>query len=105
MALIRKASAGSDSFGHVWSKDGAIVEINDGDEIAALMAIPDGGFSEVTPSGKAEAAAPASPEPEDDSDDGAGEISEVDPKDEDLEASRPAAKKTAARKTTASKPE
>ncbi|MFK0045532.1 hypothetical protein ACIQU4_15665 [Streptomyces sp. NPDC090741] len=109
MALIRKAAAGSDSHGHVWDCDGAVVEIDDPDQIAALMAIPDAGFSEVTPSGKAEPA-PAAPDPaEDDSDDGADlaadEIAEVDPKDEDVEAPKAAAKKTAARKTTASKPE
>ncbi|GAA3267720.1 hypothetical protein [Streptomyces lavendulae] len=106
MALIRKAEAGSDSHGHVWPEDGAVVEINDPDQIAALMAITDAGFSEVTPSGKAEAAPAASEE-----DDNAGalinadEIAEVDPRDEDVEAPKPAAKKTAARKTTASKPE
>lgn len=49
MALIRKNHAGSDSFGHHWGKDGAVVEIDDPDQIAALLAIPDGGFAEVTP--------------------------------------------------------
>ncbi|MFI5831084.1 hypothetical protein ACIA6C_28185 [Streptomyces sp. NPDC051578] len=97
MALIRKASAGSDSFGHTWAKDGAVVEIADGEQIAALMVIPDGGFSEVTPDGKPEDA-PAG-------EDAQAELSEVDPADEDIEADRPAARKTAARKTAASKPE
>ena len=87
MALIRKAAAGSDSFGHVWPEDGAVVEIDDAEQIAALMAIADAGFSEVTPSGEH------------------AEFSEIDPKVEDSEAPKPAAKKTAARKTTASKPE
>ncbi|MEU8839927.1 hypothetical protein AB0D97_12470 [Streptomyces roseus] len=96
MALIRKASAGGDSFGHVWPKDGAVVEISDGEEIAALMAIPDGGFSEVTPENE-----PAGPS----GDDGRAELSEVDPADEGIDADRPVAKKTAARKTAASKPE
>lgn len=104
MALIRKAAAGSDSHGHVWPEDGSVVEINDAEQIAALMVIDDAGFSEVTPSGEAEAA----PTEADDGDDGgahidADEIAEVDPRDEALEA--PAAKKTAARKTAASKPE
>lgn len=107
MALIRKAEAGSDSHGHVWPEDGSVVEINDPEQIAALMAITDAGFSEVTPSGKAEAE-PADTE-EDDGDAGAlidaDEIAEVDPKDEGVEAPKSAVKKTAARKTTASKPE
>ncbi|MER6778495.1 MULTISPECIES: hypothetical protein [unclassified Streptomyces] len=106
MALIRKAQAGSDSHGHVWPEDGSVVEIDDPDQIAGLMAIPDAGFSEVTPTGNAEAA-PATPDPEEDggTDLAADEIAEVDPKDEDVEAPKPVAKKTAARKTTASKPE
>lgn len=107
MALIRKAQAGSDSHGHVWPEDGSVVEIDDPEQIASLMAIPDAGFSEVTPRGKAEAAPAASEE--DDGDAGAlidaDEIAEVDPQDEDVEAPKPAAKKTAARKTTAAKPE
>lgn len=107
MALIRKAAAGSDSHGHVWPEDGSVVEIDDADQIAALMAIVDAGFSEVAPTGKA-TSVPADPEPEaDDSDTNiaADEITEVDPQDEDVEAPKSAAKKTAARKTTASKPE
>ena len=100
MALIRKAAAGSDSFGNVWPEDGAVVEIDDPEQIAALMAIADAGFSEVSPSGKKT----AKPEPEGQGDEQA-EFSEVDPKNEDSEAPKPAAKKTAARKTTASKPE
>ncbi|MFG2412275.1 hypothetical protein [Streptomyces goshikiensis] len=101
MALIRKSAAGSDSFGHTWPKDGAVIEINDGDEIAALMSIPDGGFSEVTPDGGArEEPVDAAPSEGDQV-----ELSEVDPADEDIEAGRPAAKKPAARKTSASKPE
>lgn len=102
MALIRKAAAGSDSFGHVWPEDGAVVEIDDPEQIASLMAITDAGFSEVAPSGKK--AAKPEPEPEDDGSEQA-EFSEIDPKGEDSEAPKTAAKKTAARKTTASKPE
>ncbi|MFF4644985.1 hypothetical protein [Streptomyces sp. NPDC001389] len=102
MALIRKNAAGSDSYGHTWPEDGAVVEIEDGDQIAALMAIPDGGFTEVIRGGEA-------PEPEGDGDGQpptAEDISEVDPGAENLEApATTAAKKTAARKTVASKPE
>lgn len=91
MALIRKTAAGSDSYGHVWPEDGATVEIDDAEQIASLMAIPDGGFSEVTPGG--------------DGPDVKKEISEIDP---DAPATEPdaktPAKKTTARKTTASKP-
>ena len=102
MALIRKTAAGSDSYGHVWPEDGATVEIDDPEQIASLMAIPDGGFSEVTPGGDAD------DEPQDSESDGPDakkEISEIDP---DAPAAEPEAKtpakKTAARKTAASKP-
>ncbi|MEV6580273.1 hypothetical protein AB0M92_19145 [Streptomyces sp. NPDC051582] len=99
MALIRKAAAGADSFGHVWPEDGAVVEIDNAEEIAALMAIPDAGFSEVVrPTKKAKADEPKDSDPSD-----GEELSEVDPKAEDVET--PPAKKTAARKTAASKPE
>ena len=111
MALIRKERAGNDSHGNSWPEDGAVVEITDADQIASLMAIVDGGFSEVTPPAKKEAAKP-DPEPEPDGDgeddgedDEQAEFSEVDPKSEGVEAPKPAAKKTAARKTAASKPQ
>lgn len=104
MALIRKAAAGSDSFGHIWPEDDSVVEINDPEQIAALMAIVDAGFSEVPPTGKKAAEPEAEPEPEGDGGEQAG-FSDVDPKTEDAEAPKPAAKKTASRKTTASKPE
>lgn len=94
MALICKTAAGSDSFGHSWPEDGAVVEIDDPEQIAALMAIPDAGFSEVAPAGK------KTTEPESEQ----AEFSEVDPKADDAEQPKPAAKKTAARKPT-SKPE
>jgi hypothetical protein len=68
------------------------------------MAITDAGFSEVSPSGKKTAKPEPEPEPDDSSSEHA-EFSEIDPKNEDAEAPKPAAKKTAARKTTASKPE
>ena len=96
MALIRKEQAGSDSFGHTWDADGAVVDIDDGEQIASLMAIPDGGFSEVTPA--------AEGGDEDDSGGDLGknpEFAEVDPKPDD--ASPTPAKKTAARKTAAAK--
>lgn len=88
MPLIRKAAAGSDSFGHTWPTDGATVQIDDADQVAALLAIDDAGFSEVTPSGEPdpdlEAAQAHSEEP-----DSAEELSEVDPKAENAEAPKP----------------
>lgn len=45
MVHIRKARAGNDSFGNEWSEDGAVVDVPV-EQAAALMAIPDGGFSE-----------------------------------------------------------
>lgn len=105
MPRIRKERAGNDSFGNSWPKDGAVVEVVDGEQVAALMAIPDGGFSEVTPSGK-EAPAKADPEPEDEPVEGSNpEFSEVTPESEQVEAPKAPAKKAAAKKTTASKPE
>ena len=86
-------------------EDGAVVEIDDPEQIAALMAIPDAGFSEVTPN--SDDADASTPDPDDDPD-AKKEISEIDPNAteptaDELEA-KPAAKKAAARKTTASKP-
>ena len=99
MALIRKAAAGSDSFGHVWPKDGATVEIDDPEQIAALMAITDPGFSEVTPDAEEDPENPGPEEPQEKK-----ELSEVDPEaPADEPEAKPAAKKTAARKTTAAK--
>jgi hypothetical protein len=45
MVHIRKARAGNDSFGNEWPEDDAVVEVP-AEQAAALMAIPDGGFSE-----------------------------------------------------------
>lgn len=45
MVHIRKARAGSDSFGNEWPEDGAAVDVPV-EQAAVLMAIPDGGFSE-----------------------------------------------------------
>lgn len=103
MPLIRKQQAGSDSYGHTWDADGAVVEIDDGEQIASLMAIPDGGFSEVTPTAEETPEDPDAGDPE-----GKKEFSEVDPAAPPAEPEskpEPAAKKTTARKTTASKPE
>jgi hypothetical protein len=99
MALIRKTAAGSDSFGHVWPEDGAVVEIDDPEKIASLMAIPDAGFSEVTPAGDDDS------DPVDDDPEAKKEISEIDPNAPaaEPEAKTPA-KKATARKATASKP-
>ncbi|WP_055588642.1 hypothetical protein [Peterkaempfera griseoplana] len=43
MPHVRKAVAGSDSFGHEWPHDGAVVEMPH-EEAEALLAIADGGF-------------------------------------------------------------
>lgn len=89
MARIRKEHAGSDSFGHVWPEDGAVVDIDDHDQIASLMAIPDGGFSEVTPHSRSKAK-PAEPDEE---------LSEIDPDAPDGEpGDKPAPRKTAAKR-------
>ncbi|GHB55469.1 hypothetical protein GCM10010331_49120 [Streptomyces xanthochromogenes] len=104
MARIRKAAAGSDSFGHTWTSDGAIVEIEDPDQIAALLAIDDAGFSEVTPEPEAgpvqepdldlDAAKAHNDDPERAAEfseiDPKAEDSEVDPRGEDVEAPKPA---------------
>lgn len=112
MARIRKDRAGSDSFGHVWKKDGAVVDIDDADQIAALMAIPDGGFSEVTsgsaapdeddkPTGDDETKTDAEDEPDN------GEVSEIDPDAPDAEPDdkpvprKPAAKRPGRKPTSA----
>ncbi|MGW2936074.1 hypothetical protein ACWDA7_30450 [Streptomyces sp. NPDC001156] len=127
MPRIRKERAGSDSFGNHWPEDGSVVEVEP-EHVGPLLAIADGGFSEVTP---------AAEEPDDDGDgDGQGdgdggdgdggegdgdgdgdegknpEFSEVNPqaptaerKTEDAgDRPKPPAKKAAARKTAARKP-
>jgi hypothetical protein len=48
MVQVSKTQAGSDSYGHVWATDGAVVEVSE-DEARALVAIPDGGFAVVEP--------------------------------------------------------
>jgi len=44
--LLRKEKAGSDSFGHTWKTDGAIIDVLN-TEASILLRIQDGGFSEV----------------------------------------------------------
>lgn len=79
---LRKDRAGSDSWGHVWTEDGSVVEV-DYDQAVVLLAIPDGGFSVADTPG---------PEPKPDDGDEAdtdpaqgdapGEVSEVAPEPE-----------------------
>ena len=52
---IRREKAGSDSYGHVWEHDGDTADVLP-ERAAALLAIPDGGFSVVEDS-----QAPAAP--------------------------------------------
>lgn len=108
---IRKAQAGSDSLGHTWSEDGAVVLVSP-EDAQDLLAIKDGGFSvDDDHWDKPEAVEAEVPEVVK-----SEEFSEVDPKAEATEPvaddaesldapAKPAAKKTAARKTAASKPE
>lgn len=96
---VRKARAGSDSWGHVWPKDGAVAEV-DYDEAMVLLAIPDGGFSIADQPGDKPTPEPE-PEPEvSEPDPAQGELSELDPKPDDA-TDKPPAKKTAARRRTA----
>ena len=46
--LVRKAHAGSDSFGHVWERDGDVVEMPY-EQAAELVAIPTAGCTIVDP--------------------------------------------------------
>jgi hypothetical protein len=99
MTRIRKERAGSDSFGNTWPEDGAVVDI-DPEHVASLLAIPDGGFSEVTPTVEETPEDPETPEPPEEK----KEFSEVNPEAPAAEPdAKPTAKKTAARKTAASK--
>jgi hypothetical protein len=103
MPLIRKERAGSDSFGNTWSEDGATVDV-EAEHAAALLAIPDGGFSEVTPAGEDDGPGEPPQDPAADDPEENKELSEVDPDaPADEPEAKPAAKKTAARKTTARK--
>ncbi|ELP67643.1 hypothetical protein STRTUCAR8_08552 [Streptomyces turgidiscabies Car8] len=103
MPLIRKEHAGNDSFGNSWPEDGAVVEVAP-DHAQALLAIGDGGFSEVAPPA-AEDPDPDTPPATPEAPEGEKEIFEVDPEAPEGEpAAKSPAKKTAARKTAASKP-
>ena len=58
--LLRKEQAGSDSFGNVWTEDGAVVEVTE-DQARILLRILDGGFSEVAPDVSFSEVAPQAP--------------------------------------------
>jgi hypothetical protein len=110
MPLIRKDRAGSDSFGHAWDEDGAVVDMPH-EEAEELLAIPDGGFTLVLPDAEDDSAPDdTDPEPPVDDDPPAEpdvnpDISEIDPDaPADEPEAKPAAKKTAAKKTAARKP-
>lgn len=78
---LRKAHAGSDSQGHVWPEDGAVVEV-DYDHALVLLAIPDGGFS-VVDSPESESESESEPESSDNKAPAeAEEVSEVAPEPE-----------------------
>ena len=55
---VRKARAGTDSAGHHWPTDGAVIEV-DPDHALVLARIPDGGFAIVETAEPAENAEPA----------------------------------------------
>lgn len=112
MPHIKKAQAGNDTFGNTWEHDGDVVEVSH-EQSVELLAIDDAGFTLVADAGEGA---------DEGVGDGAGaEFSEVDPKagaddssgDSDTLAAAGegasqapvAPKKTAARKTAASKPE
>lgn len=48
MPYLKKASPGSDSFGHEWPTSDSVIEVTP-EEASALLAIRDAGFSEVAP--------------------------------------------------------
>lgn len=94
---VRKRLAGSDSFGHEWPKDGSVTEV-EYDEALILLAIPDGGFSIADQPGDRPKPAPE-PGPEVTEPEAMDGLSEVDPKSDDA-TDKPAARKTAARRTS-----
>lgn len=63
MPFIKKDQAGSDSHGHTWPEDGAVVEVAP-EHAQALLAIPDGGFSEVAPPTREMSEVAPDPEPD-----------------------------------------
>lgn len=87
---LRKARAGSDSYGHVWPKDGAVVDVDYG-EAMVLLAIPDGGFTVAADKRQPDVVEP----------DPAPELSEVAPDPEPDASDAPPAKKTAPRRRAA----
>jgi hypothetical protein len=86
---LRKARAGSDSYGHVWPEDGVVVDV-DYEQALVLLAIPDGGFTV------------AEDQPEVTEPDPGPELSEVAPDPEPDASDTPPAKKTARRRATQS---
>lgn len=86
---VRKACAGSDSWGHVWPKDGAVVDV-DYEQALVLLGIPDGGFAVAEDKRPADVVEPAPAQ---------GELSEVDPAAQDATDSAPAKKTTSRRRT------
>jgi hypothetical protein len=105
MPLIRKDTAGNDSRGHTWAEDGAVVEMPH-EEAEELLAIPDGGFTLVAPSGDDEPV-PSVPEPEPlpDVPEPNPQFSEVNPDEDaaDEPGTKTPAKKAAPRKPAARK--
>lgn len=87
---IRKRLAGSDSYGHVWAEDGAVVDV-DYDQAMTLLAIPDGGFT----------VAEDQPDPDVAEPDPGPEMSEVAPEPEPDASDTTPAKKTVSRRRTA----
>ena len=93
MIPLRKEHAGSCSFGYIWPKDGAVVEVEP-DHAVALLAIPDGDYTAVDAAPEPEPADVTLEEPAP-----APELSEAPP------ARKTAAKKTATKKETSAAPE
>jgi hypothetical protein len=96
---LRKRLAGSDSYGHEWAEDGAVVNVSY-DVAMELLAIPDAGFSVAdTPEDLAAADEAKDPDPEVTEPDPAEPMDEVAP-DPEAPATDAPAKKTAARRST-----
>jgi hypothetical protein len=77
MPHIRKTQAGGDSFGNKWPAAGTVIEVSV-HQATALLAIRDGGFTEVAP--------PAADDPQDDPE---TRFAEVSPADGIAEAPKP----------------
>ena len=64
MVSVRKSHAGTDSAGHTWPTDGAVIEVRV-EHALALARIPDGGFAIIEPPTPADGPEPSEPtEPE-----------------------------------------